>query len=192
MTRALIVVDVQNDFCEGGSLPVDGGAKVAERVAELVRSQVGEDADYDHVVATKDHHIAPGDHFGSPPDYADSWPAHCVVGSAGEEFHPALDGAVRDGVVDEVFLKGEYQAAYSGFEGRSTDGATLGAWLQANGVTEVDVCGLATDHCVRATALDAVREGFATRVLTDYAAGVAPDTTASALADLADAGVTVV
>jgi nicotinamidase/pyrazinamidase len=184
MTRALIVVDVQNDFCEGGSLAVAGGGEVAASVSSLLAS-------YDHVVATKDYHIDPGAHFGNPPDYVDSWPVHCVVGTAGSDFHPSL---VTE-PLEAVFTKGEHAAAYSGFEGFSgseTGSVGLASWLRARGVIEVDVVGIATDHCVRATALDAAREGFATTVLLDHTAGVAPATTEAALTQLRDAGVTLV
>jgi nicotinamidase/pyrazinamidase len=188
MARALIVVDVQNDFCEGGSLPVTGGAQVAHDIAVLLHARADRlpgSASYDHVVATKDHHIDPGAHFGDPPDYVDSWPAHCVVGSEGEAFHPNLDPEP----FDAIFRKGEHRAAYSGFEGATDAGEGLEAWLRAREVTDVDVCGLATDHCVRATALDARRAGFRTRVLTALSAGVAPETTERALAEMAAAGV---
>ncbi len=169
MTRALVVVDVQNDFCEGGSLAVAGGAAVAGRIGELL-------ADRDHtrygvVVATLDHHIDPGDHFSANPDFVDSWPVHCVVGETGVEFHPAL----QPRPFDAVFRKGEHTAAYSGFEGRDAQGEPLAHYLQARGVDQVDVCGLATDHCVRATALDAASSGFRTEVLLDLTAAVAPD-----------------
>jgi nicotinamidase/pyrazinamidase len=198
MARALIVVDVQNDFCEGGSLPVTGGTRVAEEVTALLRRRAegsgtagGTDAAYDVAVATKDHHVDPGDHWSSEPDFVESWPVHCKVGTAGEEFHPAFDPTL----VDAVFTKGEHEAAYSGFEGTTGDGGNggdLATWLRANAVTEVDVCGLATDHCVRATVLDAVREGFGTRVLTLLSAGVADETTATALAEMRAAGADVV
>ena len=190
MARALIVVDVQNDFCEGGSLPVPGGAAVAHEIGALLRHWAAKDlgaATYDVVVATKDHHIDPGTHFGSAPDYIDSWPAHCVVGTDGEAFHPNLDPEP----FDEIFRKGEHAAAYSGFEGVAADGSRLESWLRAHGVTEVDVCGLATDHCVRATALDAVRAGFDTTVLTHLCAGVAPETTRAALDEMRASGVTI-
>lgn len=180
MTRALIVVDVQNDFCEGGSLAVAGGAAVAARIDALA-------AGYDHVVATKDYHVDPGTHFSERPDFVDSWPAHCVVGTAGSDFHPAFD-TTR---VEAVFTKGEHAAAYSGFEG-SADGTGLAGWLRERGVTDVDVVGIATDHCVRATALDAARAGFATTVLLDHTAGVAAATTQTALGQLSAAGVTLV
>lgn len=183
MVRALVVVDVQVDFCEGGSLAVAGGAQVA---ADVSAALAPERAGWDHVVATRDHHVDPGDHWSEHPDFVDSWPVHCEVGTAGEAFHPALDQAP----LEAVFLKGEHRAAYSGFEGVDDTGTGLADWLRARGVTEVDVCGIATDHCVRATALDAAREGFATRVLLDLCAGVAPETTAAALAELEAAGVT--
>ena len=188
MARGLIVVDVQNDFCEGGSLPVTGGAAVAAAVTELLHRRARGDAkapSYDVVVATKDHHVDPGDHWSSDPDFVSTWPVHCEVGTAGEEFHPNLDPEP----FDAVFRKGEHEAAYSGFEGFSDDGSGLAEWLRRHDVDAVDVCGIATDHCVRATALDAAREGFATTVLLDLCAGVSPETTDRALADLRGAGV---
>jgi nicotinamidase/pyrazinamidase len=181
MTRALIVVDVQNDFCEGGSLAVAGGTAVAEAITEHVRSAAGE---YAHVVATRDHHIDPGHHFAEQPDFLETWPAHCVVGTGGVELHPTLDR----GPIDAVFDKGEYAAAYSGFEGTS-NGDLLADWLRDRGVTDVDVVGIATDHCVRATALDAVGNGLATRVLLPLTAGVSEASTAAALDQLRSAGV---
>ena len=188
MARALIVVDVQNDFCEGGSLPVTGGAQVAADVGDLLRrwSSGAPDAPaYDVVVATKDHHIDPGAHWSAEPDFVDSWPVHCEVGTEGEQFHPALEPRP----FDAVFTKGEHEAAYSGFEGQAADGSTLADWLRERDVTEVEVCGIATDHCVRATALDAAAEGFDTTVRLGLCAGVAPTTTASALAEMTAAGV---
>ena len=180
MSRALIIVDVQNDFCEGGSLAVPGGAGVAAGISAALAS-----GSWDHVVATKDYHVDPGAHFSSHPDFVDTWPAHCVVGTAGSEFHPALQTAK----VEAVFHKGEHAAAYSGFEGHTTEGETLAAWLRERSVTEVEVVGIATDHCVRATALDAAKEGFATTVLLDLTAGVAAATTAAALTQFETAAV---
>jgi nicotinamidase/pyrazinamidase len=181
VTRALIVVDVQNDFCEGGSLAVGGGASVAASVSGLLAGG----GPWDHVVATKDYHVDPGAHFGNPPDFVDSWPVHCVVGTAGVDFHPDL----QVDRVEAVFTKGEHAAAYSGFEGSADGGVGLAAWLRERGVTAVDVVGIATDHCVRATALDAAREGFETTVLLDHTAGVAASTVDIALAQLEAAGV---
>ncbi|MFF3400975.1 isochorismatase family protein [Streptomyces sp. NPDC002659] len=186
MHRALIVVDVQNDFCEGGSLAVAGGADVAAAITDLVgQAQPG----YRHVVATRDHHIEPGDHFSDHPDYVRTWPPHCVAGTEGVGFHPNFAPAVASGAIDTVFDKGAYMAAYSGFEGTDENGTTLAQWLRAREVSEVDVVGIATDHCVRATALDAVREGFTTQVLLDLTAGVAEATTERALEELRAAGV---
>ncbi|HEX8629920.1 MAG TPA: isochorismatase family protein [Catenuloplanes sp.] len=183
MPRALIIVDVQNDFCEGGSLAVAGGAAVATAISERLAD---DGARWDHVVATKDYHVDPGAHFGDPPDFVDSWPVHCVVGTEGVGLHPHL---VTERI-KAVFTKGERAAAYSGFEGHTEDGTDLAAWLRERGVGTVDVVGIATDHCVRATALDAAREGFATTVLLDLTAGVAPGTTDAALSQLRAAGVT--
>ncbi|MCM2392239.1 isochorismatase family protein [Streptomyces albipurpureus] len=189
MHRALIVVDVQNDFCEGGSLAVTGGAEVAAAITDLIGQTVP--AGYRHVVATRDHHIDPGDHFSETPDYVNSWPRHCVAGTEGVGFHPNFAPAVASGAVDAVFDKGAYEAAYSGFEGADENGMTLAQWLRDHEVTEVDVVGIATDHCVKATALDAAREGFTTQVLLDLTAAVSQETTERALRDLRTAGVQV-
>jgi nicotinamidase/pyrazinamidase len=179
MSRALLVVDVQNDFCEGGSLAVAGGADVAGRIGALLA-----DHDYDLVVATRDHHIEPGDHFSDDPDYVDSWPPHCVVGTSGADLHPAL--TPRPFAAE--FLKGEYSAAYSGFEGHS-QGTKLEEWLRAADVDTVVICGLTTDYCVRETALDAAAAGFATTVLIDLTAAVAPERLDDTLLALEAAGV---
>ena len=180
MSRALIIVDVQNDFCEGGSLPVAGGAGVAAAISQTLA-----DGPWDHVVATKDYHVDPGAHFSAHPDFLDTWPAHCVVGTAGADFHPNL----ATDRVEAVFHKGEHKAAYSGFEGHTDAGEQLAEWLRERGVTEVDVVGIATDHCVRATALDSVAAGFATTVLLDLTAGVAATTTEAALDEFRTASV---
>jgi nicotinamidase/pyrazinamidase len=185
--RALVVVDVQRDFCEGGSLGVGGGNDVAVAVAEVVRER-----DYACVVATQDWHVDPGDHFSDTPDFVSTWPAHCRAGTPGAELHAELP---LDRI-DATFRKGEHAAAYSGFEGttgadpkRQTEARVgLAAWLRDHGITEVDVVGIATDHCVRATALDAVAAGFRTRVLLGLTAGVARASTDRALQDLRAAG----
>ncbi|KHL05078.1 isochorismatase family protein [Sinomonas humi] len=178
MKRALIIVDVQNDFCEGGSLAVDGGAAVAARLTDYVAQHGNE---YGAIVTTQDWHIDPGSHFSPAPDYVDSWPPHCVAGTEGSSFHPSLDVSS----VDAMFRKGQYAAAYSGFEGHlaqagdaqgsSDDSPGLADWLAKHEVTDVDVAGLATDYCVRATALDAARLGYRTRVLPGLCAGIAED-----------------
>lgn len=195
--RALVIVDVQNDFCEGGSLGVAGGAQVAGRITAYLDEHA---QDYAAVVATRDWHVDPGPHFapeGATPDYTESWPVHCVAGTTGAELHPELDTEF----LDAQFLKGRFDAAYSGFDGQlgapdmvrsgapegpaGPFGATAAAstaveddapglddWLRAEGINSVTVVGIATDHCVRATVLDAIDSGYDTRVFTDLVAGV--------------------
>jgi nicotinamidase/pyrazinamidase len=180
LTRALIVCDVQNDFCEGGSLAIAGGAEVARRISAHVLEHADE---YAAIVATADWHDDPGAHFAEHPDYVDSWPAHCRVGTDGALFHPAAEPAFEH--VEAIFRKGQHAAAYSGFEGFTAEAArrvALADWLRDRAVEQVDVVGIATDHCVRATALDAAEEGFETTVLLDLTAGVARQTTDAALA----------
>ncbi len=180
MSRALVIVDVQNDFCEGGSLAVAGGAQVAAAISKHL-----ERTPYDVVVATRDYHRDPGSHFSPRPDHVDSWPEHCVVGTPGADLHPALDTTA----LDAVFDKGHYSAAYSGFEGVQVAGTGLSEFLRERGVDAIDVVGIATDHCVRATALDAARAGFDTTVLLDLTAGVASETTERAVEEMVTAGV---
>jgi len=182
MTRVMLVVDVQNDFCEGGSLAVDGGAATASRISAML-----DDGGYDHVAATRDHHIDPGAHFSATPNFVDSWPPHCVAGTQGADFHPNL--VWRH--FESVFDKGEYAAAYSGFEGRDAHGESLPQWLAARTATSVTVCGIATDYCVRATALDAARLGYPTTVLLDLTAAVNPAGVPGVVAELKAAGVAV-
>ena len=177
--RALIVVDVQNDFCEGGSLAVQGGAAVAASIADLLAGDHG----YDLVVATRDHHIDPGPHFSDTPDFVDSWPVHCVAGSEGAAMHRD----VRSDAIEAYFRKGAYTAAYSGFEG-DADGVSMRDWLRERGVEKLDIVGIATDHCVRATALDALDAGFEVRVLTDLCAPVDEARGEAALQELVKAG----
>ena len=180
--RALIIVDVQNDFCEGGALPVPGGAAVARGITAYLHTGPG----YGHVVATQDAHVDPGAHFAERPDRVTSWPPHCLAGSPGADFHPDLDTAA----IEAVFRKGAHDAGYSGFDGVDDDGVRLGDWLHGHRVDAVDVVGLSADHCVRHTALDAAHAGFATRVLPELTAGLDAAATAAALTDLRDAGVT--
>jgi len=184
MSRALLIVDVQNDFTEGGALAVPGGDAVAAAVSSYLASHAD---DYEVVVASRDWHDADGDnggHFSATPDYTDSWPVHCVAGTAGAHYDPLL---VTDRVTHHV-RKGQGRPAYSMFEGVTDDGATVAAVLSAAGVVTADVVGIATDHCVRASALDAIAHGVHVRVLTDLIAGVAPESSAAALAELAHAG----
>jgi nicotinamidase/pyrazinamidase len=182
MSRALLIIDVQNDFCEGGSLPVAGGSEVASAISAYVGAQRDR---YAHVVATRDFHLDPGGHFAEEPDFVETWPPHCVIGTPGADFHPHLDLAP----IEAVFSKGEREAAYSGFEGFSDDGTPLGEWLRKHEIGGVDVVGLTTDHCVRATALDAHGAGLTTRVLLDLTAGVTEPTTTRAVDELRAAGI---
>jgi nicotinamidase/pyrazinamidase len=192
MSRALIIVDVQNDFCEGGSLAVAGGAAIAGAITEYVDAN---QQHFDHIVATQDWHIEPGPHFSDEPDMVDSWPPHCRARSRGAELHEDLDPEY----IQAYFRKGQYTAAYSGFEGvlapeddvpsgdlkagtavaevLDEDAIGLDDWLQSHDVEEVVVVGLATDYCVKSTALDAVQAGYATTVIAELTAGIADDLT---------------
>ncbi|MUN37001.1 isochorismatase family protein [Actinomadura litoris] len=181
--KALIIVDVQNDFCEGGSLAVTGGADVATAISGHVAAHR---PDYAHIVATRDFHLDPGGHFSETPDYVDTWPPHCVIGTPGADFHPNLALAP----IEAVFSKGRESAAYSGFEGTTDDDVPLADWLATRHIDTVEIVGIATDHCVRATALDAVRAGLNTTVLLTLTAAVAKPTADRALDELNDAGVT--
>ena len=188
MSRALLIVDVQNDFTEGGALAVGGGDAVASAVSAFLAAHATE---YDVIIASRDWHDAEGDnggHFGEAPDYVDTWPVHCVAGTPGADYDPLL---VTDAVTHHVHT-GQGRPAYSMFEGATETGDTVGSILTAAGVLEADVVGIATDHCVRASALDAVAHGVRVRILTDLIAGVAPEPSAAALAELAHAGAVLV
>ena len=183
MTKALIIVDVQPTFCEGGSLAVEGGNRVATDIANLISGNHG----YALIVTTQDWHIDPGDHFAQDPDFVNSWPPHGIADSPEAALHPELVKVAHR--IDQEVRKGQYAAAYSGFEGDTDDGTPLVTVLRNAEVTDVDVVGLAFDHCVRATALDAIREGLATQVLVNLTASVANDTALSARRELQEAGV---
>ena len=179
--RALLVVDVQPTFCEGGALPVEGGNATAESIAAYAAAHRDR---YDLVVTTQDWHVSPGHHFSDHPDFVDTWPPHGVAGTAEAELHPALAGLHPDASV----RKGAYQAAYSGFEGADEAGRALADILRAAAITDVDVVGIAESHCVRATTLDAIAEGLRARVLTDLTVPVTPELGAAARQDMAAAG----
>ncbi|MBN7794672.1 isochorismatase family protein [Microbacterium esteraromaticum] len=184
MSRALLIVDVQNDFTEGGALAVAGGDAVASAVSQLLADRAG---DYAVIVASRDWHNADGDnggHFADAPDFVDTWPVHCVAGTDGAEYDPLL---VTDAVTHHV-RKGQGIPAYSMFEGVTEEGRSVAEVLSSHGVTDADVVGIATDHCVRASALDAIAHGVHVRVLTDLTAGVGEETSEAALAELAHAG----
>ncbi|MCU1542272.1 MAG: amidase [Microbacteriaceae bacterium] len=188
MSRALFIIDVQNDFTEGGALGVEGGAAVAAGVTRLLAQHPGV---YDHVFASRDWHAADSDnggHISDHPDFVDTWPPHCIAGTPGGEYHPALDTSA----VDVHVKKGQGVPAYSIFEGTTDDGATVSATLDRLAVTDIDVVGIATDYCVRASALDALSGGRSVRVLADLVAGVAADSSAAALVELEAAGAQIV
>ncbi|SNS63563.1 isochorismatase family protein [Rhodococcoides kyotonense] len=190
MTRALLIVDVQNDFTEGGALGVQGGADVARRISGLLAK---EGDDYDVIVASRDWHDADSDnggHFATDeaPNFTSTWPVHCVAGTDGADYHPDF----ATGSVDVHVFKGQGEASYSAFEGTAGSGTSLTEILQQNGVTDIDIVGIATDYCVRASALDALKAGLTVKVLTGYIAGVAPETSENSLKELADAGAVLV
>jgi nicotinamidase/pyrazinamidase len=188
MTKALLVVDVQNDFCEGGSLAVSGGAAVAKKISDYIKV-----ADYDLVVASRDWHDSDNNnagHFaelGVEPDYKNSWPIHCVANSQGANYHPNLE---LDLIQEHIF-KGQGSHGYSAFEGVTEEGGTLGQLLKLKGVNQLDVVGIATDHCVLASALDAKKLGLDVRVISSLTAGVDPGATERAIDSLIDSGVEV-
>lgn len=184
MKTALLIVDVQNDFCPGGALATARGDEVATRIAELISGTDGQAREYDYVVATQDWHIDPGAHFSENPDFVDSWPEHCVAGSEGAQ----IRRPVPTDQIDQFFKKGHYTAAYSGFEGVNDADQGLADWLREHDIARLDVCGIATDHCVRATVLDALKEGFEVRVLQDMCSPVDDARGADALREMQNAG----
>jgi nicotinamidase/pyrazinamidase len=184
MSKALFIVDVQNDFTEGGALGVEGGDAVAERISRYLDAHAD---DYTVIVASRDWHDGGNDnggHFHPEPDFIDTWPVHCVSGTAGAEYDPGLD----TGRVTHHVKKGQGKPAYSLFEGTTDDGVTVAHLLEEHGVVDVDLTGIATDYCVRASALDAIEHGRHVRILTDLVAGVAAESSDAALAELAHAG----
>ncbi|PPF61467.1 nicotinamidase [Clavibacter michiganensis] len=186
MGRALFIVDVQNDFTEGGALGVEGGQAVAAGISALLAEHRGA---YDLVVASRDWHDADNDNGGhfarnEAPDFVDTWPVHCVAGTFGAEYNDEL--TTRS--IDVHIRKGQGKPAYSIFEGTVEEGGSVAELLDARGITAIDIAGLATDYCVRASALDALQNGREVRVITDLVAGVAPESSREALAEVARAG----
>lgn len=187
MSRALLIVDVQNDFCEGGSLPCEGGAAVATAISQHLENH-GDD--YSLVVASRDWHDADGDnggHFavnGTAPDFVNNWPIHCVSGSFGAEYHENLNTSA----IDVHIYKGMGKPSYSAFEGVTDAGKGILEVLSENGVTQLDVVGIATDYCVKASAIDAANSGLEVSVLQDLCVGVAAATSESALETMASNG----
>jgi nicotinamidase/pyrazinamidase len=186
MANALIIVDVQNDFVENGSLAVEGGQDLAKRLARWLNGG-GFDL-YDYIVTTQDWHITPGDHWADNPDFVNTWPVHCKAGTEGAELVEVLAGALK-GRVDLTVKKGHDAAAYSGFEGVvEGTGELLADALRAAGVTVIDVVGIATDYCCKATVIDGCKEGFEVNFLPDFAVGINPETIVEALKAMDIAG----
>jgi len=185
MRNALLVIDIQNDFVEGGSLAVVGGREVASKVSRHIRHFKSE---YQFVCATRDYHEDPGDHFSDHPDFQSTWPPHCVAGTPGAGFCPPIQNLVREKLIQTVVTKGQHAAAYSGFEGVDARGHLLLDVLKENRVDHIDICGLATDYCVRATALDARKAEFQVRILLNLCAPVSPETGQQALEEMKAAG----
>lgn len=190
MSKALLVIDVQNDFCEGGALACSGGAAVAKKISDYLRAQKSE---YQLVFASRDWHT-PNDrndgHFPEPgiePDFVKTWPLHCLAGSEGAEYHPNLDQSL----IDIHIKKGQSANGYSIFDGTDDSGQSFENLIRQNGITEVDVVGIATDYCVRASALDSVKFGLKVSVISSLTVGVDPKSTESAIDEMVDAGVDV-
>ena len=189
MPRALLVIDVQNDFCEGGALAVAGGAAVAGKISKFLES-----TRYDLVVASRDWHDADNNnsgHFAEPgaePNYKTNWPVHCVAETNGAQYHPNLNTEA----IGEHIFKGQGQNGYSIYEGITKSGQTFDDLLNAHQVDEVDVVGIATDHCVLASALDSKSHGLKVRVISSLTAGVSEVTTEAAIDRMIDSGIEVV
>lgn len=185
LSRALLIVDVQPTFCEGGELAVAGGDQVAERIAGYLRAHR---TDYRLTVTSQDWHADPGGHFSAQPDFVDSWPPHGLAGTPNAELHPVLAAALGPSGADVTIKKGLHQAAYSAFDGTAPDGRTLAEVLASAGITALDVCGIAESHCVRASALDALAAGLSVRLLTDLTVPVTAESGAAARAEIGSAG----
>jgi nicotinamidase/pyrazinamidase len=189
MPRALLVIDVQNDFCEGGALAVAGGAAVAGKISKFLES-----TRYDLVVASRDWHDADNNnsgHFAEPgaePNYKTNWPVHCVAETNGAQYHPNLNTEA----IGEHIFKGQGQNGYSIYEGITKSGQTFDDLLNAHQIDEVDVVGIATDHCVLASALDSKSHGLKVRVISSLTAGVSEVTTEAAIDRMIDSGIEVV
>ena len=191
MTRALLVIDVQNDFCEGGALACEGGSAVAAKISSFIADHK---ESYDFVIASRDWHTQNDSNDGHfppadiEPDYVITWPLHCIAGTQGAEYHPNLDASL----IDVHIKKGQSANGYSIFDGVTEDGTSFTDFLESNAITEVDVVGIATDYCVRASALDSVRKGLQVRVISSLTAGVSPESIEKAIDEMVDAGIAVV
>ena len=180
-----MVVDVQADFVEGGSLGVTGGLQVAAMIARHIRHFK---AEYQFVVASRDFHEDAPDHISATPDFVTTWPPHCMAGTPGVAFVPSIQNLVREKLIQAVVTKGRHSAAYSAFEGLDPRGHYLLDVLKENRIDQIDVCGIATDYCVRASALDARKNAFQVRVLVNLCAAVKEETGLQALEEMKAAG----
>lgn len=185
MKRALLIVDVQPTFCEGGELAVVGGNTIAHRIAEFYRTHRDR---YELIATSQDWHIDPGTHFSDHPDFVDTWPPHGVAGTENAELHSALKGVQ----VDVAVKKGHYSAAYSAFEGISEDERTLGEILHEQGIEQVDIVGIAESHCVLESALDAKKGGWKVKVIRDLTVPVSEELGAAARKKMVEAGIKLV
>ncbi|HEV2141680.1 MAG TPA: isochorismatase family protein [Candidatus Dormibacteraeota bacterium] len=179
------MVDPQVDFVEGGSLAVQGGLTVAAMIARHVRHFKYE---YQFVVASRDYHENAPDHISDHPDFINTWPPHCMVGTPGAAFVPTIQNLVREKLIQAVVTKGRNAAAYSAFDGLDARGHYLLDVLKEQRVDHIDVCGIATDYCVRASALDARKNQFQVRVLVNLCAAVNEATGQQALDEMKAAG----
>jgi len=185
MRNALLAVDLQSDFVQEGSLPVPNGLQVAAQVARHIRHFKTE---YHFVVASRDYHEDPQDHFSATPDYVNTWPPHCVIGTPGAAFVPPIQNLVREKLIQTVVSKGRHAAAYSAFEGVDSRGHYLFDVLKEQRIDHIDVCGIATDYCVRASALDARKNAFQVRILVNLCAAVTEATGLQAIEEMKAAG----
>lgn len=217
--RALVIVDVQNDFCDDGPLATETGAEIAAKISEYLEENSNR---YSAIVATRDWHVDPGTHFAASlgedaqPDFVTTWPIHCLAGTTGAELHDNLESEF----IDAQFLKGRYDDSYSGFDGLigdpdtvvadapsgaagpygataagasaiEDDALTLDEWLNENQIEELTIVGIATDHCVKATAIDAADAGYDVNVLLNLCAPVSEDAVQDAVDEMEDAGASV-
>jgi nicotinamidase/pyrazinamidase len=185
MRNGLLVIDLQNDFLEGGSVPVPGGTQIAAQVARHIRHFRSE---YSFVVATRDVHEDPPDHFADKPDYINTWPKHGLVGTQGATLCTPIFNLVREKIIQVVLDKGRHAGAVSAFEAQDLRGHLLVDVLREQRVDHIDVCGLITEYCVRASALDARKHEFQVRVLVNLCGAASPDNALRAYEDMKTAG----
>lgn len=180
---ALVIVDVQNDFCEGGALPVSGGNAVAEAIADFVETS---GHNYNLILFTADWHTSPPSSNGAPvpdsPDFIDPWPAHCIKNTRGAAFHDAIGRIPK--YREDIFRKSQEHANYSGLHGINSNGDTLAEVLKFSEIKHVDIVGIAGEFCIKYTALDCVAEGFVVSVLPRMVASIGGAATTAAVVQI--------